>query len=399
LNDAAASSGRAPHAFRASLALAPAVAAIVGFGGTVAVVLSAAEAIGATPAQSASWLAAMCLAVALTSGGLSLRHRMPIVTAWSTPGAALLATSQGVDVPHAVGAFLVAGALIVLTGLVRPLGALVARIPAPVAAAMLAGVLVKFVLAGFAAAAASPALVLPLIGLFLLARAFNPFAAVILVVIAGFLLADLLGETAPIPPFALAGLVLTPPAFGVEALVGVALPLYIVTMASQNLPGFAVLKAHGYPPPVRSSLAATGLASMAVAPFGSHTVNMSAITAAICMGPDVHPDPARRWPAGLFYMLWYVLLAAFAGSFIALFAAMPRALIEIVAGLALIGSLAGALSQAMAEERQRFAACLAFGVAASGVGLLGVGAAFWGLVAGVVALGVDRLAARFRPTG
>jgi benzoate membrane transport protein len=382
--------------FRPSIVLAAAVAVIVGFGGTAAIVVSAAKAVGASDAEAASWLAAVSVGIIVTSAGLSWLHRIPAVTAWSTPGAALIATISGVTLPEAVGAFIAVGLLIALTGFVKPLGALVQRIPTSIASAMLAGVLVSFVIKGFAAANVVPALVLPLIALFVVGRIISPFGAVIFVILGGFALAFGLGLTKPLPAFELTPLVFVTPAFDVRAMISLALPLYLVTMASQNLPGFAVLKAHGYDPPVRSGLVWTGLSSVAAAPFGGHTVNMSAIIAAVCMSEDVHPDPAERWKTGLWYAIWYVPLAIFAGSFIALFNAMPVEFIAIVAGLALVGSLTGALTQAVGVERERFAAIFTFGVAASGLSFLGVGAAFWGLVAGLAILALEAAAARLK---
>jgi benzoate membrane transport protein len=383
-------------AMHLSIILAAAVAAFVGFGGTAAVVLSAAQALGATTAESASWLAAISLAIIVTSSFLSIRYRIPGITAWSTPGAALIATTTGFHLPEAIGAFLLAGLLMVITAAFKPLGNLVARIPASIASAMLAGVLLSFVIKGFAAANVAPMLVLPLIALFVLARLVSPFGAVIVVILGGFGLARFLGMTAPLPDFAFTSFVWTSPVFDVQALISIGIPLYLVTMASQNLPGFAVLRAHGYEPPIQAGLLSTGLASILIAPFGGHTMNMSAIIAAVCMGKDVHPDPAERWKAGVWYSIWYIPLTIFAGSFIALFAAMPPSFIAIVAGLGIVGSLTGALTQALAQEKERFAAIFTFGIAASGLSFAGVGAAFWGLIAGLLILALDRPALRWR---
>jgi benzoate membrane transport protein len=374
-----------------SIILAAAVAAIVGFGGTAAIVLQAAHAVGATSAESASWLAAVSLAIIATSLFLSLKYRIPAITAWSTPGAALIATTSGITLAEAISAFILAGLLVLLTATIAPLGKLVARIPASIASAMLAGVLVSFVIKGFAAANTAPLLVLPLIGLFVAARLISPFGAVIFVIFGGFAWASALGLTQPLPHFSLTKPVLTMPAFDATALVSIGLPLYLVTMASQNLPGFAVLRAHGYEPPIRGGLTSTGLASILIAPFGGHTVNMSAIMAAVCMSKDVHPNPAQRWKAGIWYAAWYVPLTIFAGSFIALFRAMPPAFIAIVAGLGIVGSLTGALTQAVAIEKERFAAIFTFGIAASGLSYAGIGSAFWGLAAGLAILALDRL--------
>lgn len=378
---------------RLSVVSAAMVAALVGLAGALAVVLAAAEALGATPAETTSWVTGLCLSMALTSGWLSWRHKMPIITAWSTPGAAVIAATAGtVKLDAAVGAFLLAGGLIVLTALIRPLDALVRRIPIAVAAGMLAGVLVRFVLQMVEAAPTHPLLVLPLVALFLVARLKSPAVAMLLVIAAGTGLAAGLGLVTAWPPLELAAFTPVTPRFDAAILIGLGIPLYLVTMASQNLPGAAVLRAAGYEPPLTSALLVTGLASLAIAPLGAHTINLAAITAAICTGPDAHPDPARRWHTGIAYMFVYGTLAAFGAVLVALFAAFPTVLVKTIAGLGLIGALTGALGSALAEERHRFAAVLAFAVTASGITVFGIGAAFWGLVAGLSVLGLDRLA-------
>ncbi len=381
---------------RLSIIVSAVVAALVGFGGTLAVIVAAARAVGADAAQTSSWVTALCLAMAGTSLYLSLRHRIPVITAWSTPGAALIAATGGaIGLPAAVGAFLLAGLLIVVTATVRPVNDLLQRLPAAVAAGMLAGVLLRFVTAPFESVAGSPELVLPLLGLFLVARLVSPIGAVLVVLVGGVGLAWALGLMGAVPSgLHLSMLQLVVPTFEPGVLLGLGLPLFLVTMASQNLPGFAVLQAAGYRPPARSILAVTGIASLLTAPFGAHSSNLAAITASICTGPDVHPDPGRRWLTGPVYALCYLVLALFGASLVELFAAMPPALITTVAGVALIGPLGGALAAALAVERQRFAAVLTLVVTASGVSVLGIGAPFWGLLAGLIVLGLDGLAAR-----
>lgn len=383
---------------RLSIIVSAVVAALVGFGGTLAIIVAAARAVGASPAQTSSWVTALCLAMAGTSLYLSLRNRMPVITAWSTPGAALIAATGGaIGLPAAVGAFLLAGLLIVVTATVRPVNDLLQRLPSAVAAGMLAGVLLRFVTAPFESVATSPELVLPLLGLFLVARLVSPIGAVLVALVGGVGLAWALGLMGAVPQgLQLSTLQLVVPAFEPGVLLGLGLPLFLVTMASQNLPGFAVLQAAGYRPPTRSILAVTGIASLLTAPFGAHASNLAAITASICTGPDVHPDPGRRWLTGPVYALCYLVLALFGASLVELFAAMPPALITTVAGVALIGPLAGALAAALAQERQRFAAVLTLVVTASGVSVLGIGAPFWGLAAGLSVLGLDGLAARRR---
>ncbi|WP_420723182.1 benzoate/H(+) symporter BenE family transporter [Hwanghaeella sp. LZ110] len=378
------------------------VAVLVGFGGSVAIVLAGVQAVGATPAQSASWISALCLAMFVTSTTLSVLHRMPIVTAWSTPGAALIAATAIGGVPTysievAVGAFLFAAALILLSAAVKPLATLIAKIPSALASAMLAGVLIGFSIAVFDQAAQDPLLVLPLVAVFLIVRMVSATWAVIAMLGAGVAWAAILGKIAPMTGgIELTSLELITPVFDPAALIGLGLPLFLVSMASQNLPGFAVLRAAGYEPPTRSALAVTGLASLLTAPFGAHTTTLAAITASLCTGPDTHPDPNKRWISGIFYGLGYLILAGVGVSVVAGFAALPTGVIVTVAGLALIGPLMGSLSAALAPETTRFPAVLTLTATASGLALFGIGSAFWGLVLGLLALGLDKLAKKMR---
>ncbi|MCB8821594.1 benzoate/H(+) symporter BenE family transporter [Microvirga rosea] len=382
---------------RLSIISSAVIAALVGFGSTIAIIIAAAHAVGADAAQTTSWVAALCLSMAATSGFLSVRYRIPVVTAWSTPGAALIAASSGISVNAAVGAFLLAGALIVLAAAFKPFGRLIEKIPTAIAAAMLAGILIRFVMAVFESAQGAPKLVLPLVAIFLVARLFNPALAVLAVLFIGLGLAFGNGS-AHLPATGIdpSSLVFVPPVFEPTVLIGLGLPLFLVTMASQNLPGFAVLRASGYTPPSRPILAVTGLASVVSALFGAHTSNLAAISAAICTGPDTHPDPRKRWLVGPFYALSYLLFAVFSGGLIALMAALPPELIKTVAGLALMGAFTGALSSALSDEFKRFPAVLTLAVTASGLSLFGIGSAFWGLAAGLVALALDEAALRMR---
>jgi len=385
---------------RLSIITSAVVAALVGFGSTIAIIIAAAQAVGADAAQTSSWVAALCLAMAGTSGYLSIRYRMPVVTAWSTPGAALIAASSGMSIHAAIGCFLLAGLLIMLAALIKPFGQLIERIPTSIAAAMLAGVLIRFVMAVFESAQGAPGLVLPLVGLFLVVRLFNPALAVLAVLFVGLGIAFGGGLARPLSSdLSLSSLTFIAPAFEPAALIGLGIPLFLVTMASQNLPGFAVLRASGYMPPTRPILAVTGLASMITALFGAHTSNLAAISAAICTGPDTHPDPGKRWMVGPFYSLSYLIFAAFSAALIGLIAALPPELIKTVAGLALMGAFAGALGSALSEEGKRFPAVLTLAVTASGITLYGIGSAFWGLTAGLMALGLDYLAIRLRKRG
>ncbi len=381
---------------RVSIVVSALVAVIVGFGGALAVVLAAAQAVGATPAETSSWVSALCIAMAVTTPFLSIRHRLPIVTAWSTPGAALIAASSGISLSAAVGAFLLANLLMVLTALFRPLSAWIERLPTSVAAAMLAGVLIRFVIAVFDSAQAAPMLVLPLVGLFLVVRLISPFGAVLIVLVVGVILAEMLGLNGAMPGITVSSLTFITPTFDPAVLIGLGVPLYLVTMASQNLPGFAVLKAAGYSVPSRSIIAVTGLASLATAPFGAHASNLAAISASLCTGPDTHPDKDKRWMTGPIYGAAYLVLAIFGASLVNLFHALPQALIVTIAGTALLGALSGALGTAMTNEKDRVAATLTLAVTASGASFLGIGSAFWGLAAGLVTLGLSALWARRR---
>ena len=378
-----------------SVATAALVATVAGVGGTLPVVLAAAQAVGATPEQASSWVSGLGLATALSALALSVRYRMPIITAWSTPGAALIASTSGVPgFAAAVGAFVLAAVLILLTAAIRPLGRLIEKIPASIAAAMLAGILLRLVVAMVEHVPSSPLLVLPLIALFLLARVFLPALASLVVLVAGALLAWSLGLVKPLPGIGFSTIVLTAPVWDAAALVGLGVPLYLVTMASQNLPGFAVLRGSGYQPPTQPILAVTGLASLGTAFMGAHTSNLAAISAALCTGPDAHPDPAKRWMTGPFYALFWGLIALFGASLVGLFAALPPALLATVAGTALLGSMAGAMGAALAGEQDRLAAAGTLAVTVSGVTLMGVGSAFWGLVFGLLILGIDRFLKR-----
>ena len=377
---------------RLSMISAALVAALVGFGSTIALVLAAAAAVNATPAQTASWVTTICLVKALGSAYLSTRARVPVVLAWSTPGAALIAATQGLSMEEAVGAFLLAGALIAASGAIKPLGALISRIPDAVASAMLAGVLLPFCLKGFAAVPNLGLTAAAMVATFALVRLKNPALAVLAALAMG-LIAAFWGNL-PTIPLALPELTFITPAFSTQALIGLGLPLYLVTMASQNLPGFATQRAAGYEPQVAPALITTGGLSALGALFGAHTISMAAITAAICMGDDVHPDRSQRWKVGLAYAGFWVALGLLSPEVIALLRALPAEILTLLVGLALLGPLTGALTGAFAQAPQRFAATITLTVTASGLSLLGVGAAFWGLLAGLAVLALDRLTPR-----
>ena len=375
-----------------STATAALVATVAGVGGTLPVVLAAAHAMGATPAEASSWVAGLGIATAASSLYLSVRYRMPITGAWSTSGAALVAATQGVPgLRAAVGAFILAAVLILLTAVIRPLGRLIERIPASIASAMLAGILLHLVVAMVEQVPVQPLLVLPLIALFLVVRVLMPALASLVVLVAGGLLAWALGLVKPIPALGFSQLELILPTWDLGTLIGLGVPLYLVTMASQNLPGFAVLRSAGYHPPTQASLVVTGGASLATAFLGAHTSNLAAISAALCAGPDAHPDPAERWKTGPFYALFWGIMALFGASLVGLFGALPPALLMTIAGTALLGATAGSMGQALAHDKERLAAAGTLAVTVSGITLFGVGSAFWGLCFGLATLGLERL--------
>ena len=371
---------------------AAAVATVVGFGGTVALIVQAGQAMGASPGQIISMVTALCLGIGLPGAVLSWRLKMPVVLAWSTPGAALLAASTlGLGWSTAVGAFVIAGLMMVLTGLVPALGRLAERIPAAVASAMLAGVLLPFCLKLFLVFPTDLMLAAGLLLVFLVMRRLAPAWSLPAVLVAAFAVLAVRSQVALPAGTGLFG-ALSPvmPAFDWKAAVSLAVPLYLVTLASQNLPGLVVLRAAGYAPPAGKLIFWGGLTSTLLAPFGAHGVNLAAITAAICTGPDAHPDAARRWTVGVIYGLFYLVVALFAAPLAGLFIAMPTGALAAITGLALIAPLTGSLGAMMGEVKDREAAILTFAATASGVALFGVGSAFWGLAVGFLALAARR---------
>lgn len=384
--------------------LAGLIASLVGYGSSFVIVLQGLVAVGASPAESASGLLAVGTAMGLCAVVFGLRYRMPIAVAWSTPGAALLAATGPVNggFAAAVGAFLIAGALVVIAGLWRPLGRAVLAIPAPIANAMLAGVLLEFCLAPFKAIAEVPLLALPVVIVWALfvrfARLYAaPAAVCAAAVMFGLSLTGIIpdaGEATVSGGDLWPHLAWITPTFSWSAVVSIALPLFLVTMASQNIPGFAVLRSNGYEPPTTPLLVGTGIASMASAPFGGHAVNLAAITAAICAGPDAHPDPARRYIAAVASGIAYVAMGVLAPFAVGFISASPPILIEAVAGLALLGAFGSASLAFLNAPKERDAALVTFVATASGLSYFGIGAAFWGLVAGGAMLGLSRLGRR-----
>lgn len=364
------------------------VAVLVGFTSSVALVFQAAQALQATPAQTASWMLALGLGMGLTTIVFSLRYRQPVLTAWSTPGAALIAASSGISMPEAVGAFLLCGLLIAIAGYSRLFERLMDRIPASIAAALLAGVLARFGLDAVRITPESPLLVVAMLIAYLLGRRWLARWAVPLVLVVGLALAALLGLIAPLQ---LAGGIQALPVFvapqwSASALIGLGLPLFVVTMASQNLPGVAAQRVAGVSVPLSPVIGGTGVATLLLAPFGGYALNLAAITAAIVMSPEAHEDPKRRWLAALAAGGFYVLIGLAGAAVVALFAALPKALVLALAALALLGSIAGGLSGALEQPRERDAAVLTFLITLSGLTVAGIGAAFWAVGVGALAL-------------
>jgi benzoate membrane transport protein len=371
------------------------VAVLVGYTSSVALVFQAAQAVGATPAHTASWLWALGLGMGATSIALSWRYRQPVLTAWSTPGAALIAASSGIGMAEAVGAFMLCGALLWLAGATRAFERVMDRIPQALAAALLAGVLARFALDAAVAARGASLLLVAMALVFVAGRRWWPRYAVPGVLVAGIAVALLQGQVrVPQVESAWAWPLWTTPAFSLHAAVGLALPLFVVTMASQNLPGVAAQRASGYDTPVSAPVAATGAATLLLAPFGGYALNLAAITAAICMGREAHEDPSRRYVAAMMAGAFYIALGCAGGAVVALLAAFPRELVLGVAGLALLSTIGGALLQAMKEDSARDAAMLTFIVTLSGLQFAGIGSAFWGVVAGAAAMAVQHWRAR-----
>ncbi len=378
-------------------AVAGFVAVLVGFTSSVAIVFSAAKALGANEAQIASWMWALGLGMGLTSIFLSLFYKHPVLTAWSTPGAALIATSAaGISLPEATGAFLFSAALIALFGFSGWFARLMNKVPVELVSALLAGVLIKFCLQGFAAISSQPLLVVSMLLAYLIGKRFFARYAVPLTLVAGLGLAFGLNIVALTPATQVSGIalntaslampVLVWPQWSWQAIIGIGLPLFIVTMASQNMPGVATLRACGYQTPISPLVGWTGIASFILAPFGGYALNLAAITAAICMSEQADENPARRYTASVMAGLYYVLIGLLGGAVTYVFAALPNELIVAIAGLALLGTVGNGLAVAMKSDNQREPALITFVVTASGLTIAGIGSAFWGLVAGLVAM-------------
>lgn len=368
--------------------LAGLLTVVVGVASSVVIVFEAARQLGASQTQISSWMWALGLGLGVSCIALSWSYRLPVVTAWSTPGAAMLAVG-GTQLPlsDAIGAFMLAAALSALIGFTGVFARLMRVIPPALAAAMLAGVLLRFGLGLFEQLQQQWLLPLAMLLAWLLGRRLLPRYAVLVSMVAGLALCLGQGQLAsgPVPlSLSLAAPILTLPTWSVPATIGIALPLLVVTMASQNLPGVAALQAAGYRAPVSAIIGWIGVVNLMLAPFGAFALNLAAITAAICLGPDAHPDARRRYTAAISAGLFYLLLGLLGASVAIVLAALPPALIACLAGIALLGTLGGALASAMDNPSSRDAALVTFLITASGISLLGVGSAFWGLLGGLL---------------
>ena len=362
------------------------VAVLVGYTSSVAIIFQAATAAGATTAELASWMWALGIGMGVTCIGLSLYFRTPVLTAWSTPGAALLVTGlDGLGMNQAIGVFLATSAMITVAGASGSFQRLMDLVPRHLAAAMLAGILVRFGMDAFGSMQSQPLLVGVMLAAWLAARLLTPRYTVPLALTAGVLCAAFMGlirmdalDWTPAQPL------LMRPEFSWSAFVGVAIPLFIVSMTSQNVPGLAVLRANGYTTPASPLIGWTGFTGLALGPFGGFSFNLAAITAAICMSRDADPEPSRRYMAAVWAGAFYLLTGIFGATVVSLFAAFPVELVAAIAGLALLGAISGSLVGALIEENGRDAAIVTFLCTASGLALFGIGSAFWGLVLGML---------------
>ena len=372
----------------ASTIVAGFIAMLTGYTSSLVLMFQAGQAAGLSSAQISSWIWALSIGMAICSIGLSMRYRTPVVIAWSTPGAALLISSlPGVPYAEAIGAFIFASLLIALCGLTGSFERLMRKVPASLAAALLAGVLFNIGSEIFRAVKVQPLLVLAMFFSYLLAKRLAPRYAVLSALLVGCALSAALG----LLDFRQLSLqiavpVWTTPSLSIAAVFNIGIPLFVIAMASQNMPGLAVLRAEGYQVPASPLISVTGIASVLLAPFGSHGIHLAAITMAICSGPEAHPDPTRRYTAAVWCGVFYGIAGIFGATLAALFASFPAALVLSIAALALLGSISSGLTQAMQQPNERDAALITFMVTASGLTLFGIGAALWGLIAGGLTL-------------
>ena len=366
------------------------VSVIVNYGGTFILIFQAAKAAGLSPELTASWVWSISIGVGITGILLSWLSREPVITAWSTPAAAFLITAlAAVPYAEAIGAYLLSALAFVILGLTGYFEKLIRLIPPSIASGLLAGILLQFGIGAFSSISVDPFLAIALFLIYLLAKRLSARYAVVSVLVFGFIFL-LLQARIDFSGFALqlASPVFTAPEFSVNALLSVALPLFLITLTGQYMPGLLVLRNDGYQTSLRPILSLTGLGSLVMAPFGSHAFNLAAITAAICTGPESHPDPSKRWIAGIAAGIFYILVGIFGVTLAALFTAFPAAFISTLAGLALLGSIAGSLANAMSDSAAREASLITFLAAAADISLFGIGGAFWGLVFGLISYAI-----------
>jgi benzoate membrane transport protein len=380
--------------FSLSAAVTGFVSVLVGFTSSVAIIFQATQNLGATPEQTASWLWAIGIGMGVPSIVMSLATRKPILIAWSTPGAAVIgaaAAAGHLTMEQAIACFFLNGVLIALAGFSGGFEKIMNRLPLPLASALLAGVLARFALDAFVAIPTNPLLVLSMGAAYVVGRRFWPRANVPVILLVGVVIAAMQGLLhMEVVPWKITTPVWVSPEWSVPALIGTGIPLFIVTMASQNLPGIAALRVGGYEAPVSRIIGWTGVSTFLLAPFGAFGINLAAITAAFCVGPEAHPDPARRYWAPVSAGVFYLLIGFFGATVAGLFAAFPKELVLAVAGLALLTTIGNALSAALGDEDYREASVMTFFVTLSGITLLGIGAAFWAIVAGGVVLALRR---------
>jgi len=367
--------------------IAALISVIVNYGGTFILVFQAAKVAGLSEAMTASWVWSVSIGVGITGIVLSFLSKTPVITAWSTPAAAFLVTALA-DIPYneAIGAYVISAAAFVLLGLSGCFERLIRLIPTGVAAGLLAGILLSFGMSAFANLTLDPWLAGLLIGAYLAFKRFTARYAVVGILALGLLCLLMQGR------LDLSGIrlqlavpVFTEPAFSLNALLSVALPLFLITLTGQYMPGMLVLRGDGFNSSASPIVAVTGLGSLLMAPFGSHAFNLAAITAAICTGPEAHEEPAKRWIAGIAAGVFYILVGLFGVTLAALFMTFPATFISTLAGLALLGTIGGSLAGAMSDAKSREAALMTFLAAAANINLLGIGGAFWGLVIGLFA--------------
>ncbi|MCM3132532.1 benzoate/H(+) symporter BenE family transporter [Paenibacillus polysaccharolyticus] len=363
------------------------ISVIVNYGGTFILVFQAAKAAGLSPEMTASWIWSISIGVGITGIWLSYRYKEPIITAWSTPAAAFLVSMLAVTpYSEAVGAYMISAVGFIILGMSGLFERFVRLIPPGIASGLLAGILLQFGISAFEGAKVEPVLVILLFTAYIVLKRFTSRYAIVGILVLGLIYLVIMGKTDfSSIQIAVALPVFTAPEFSIQALLGVTLPLFIITLTGQYMPGMLVLRNDGFRTSANPILTVTGLGSLIAAPFGSHAFNVAAITAAICTGKDAHEDKSKRYIAGIACGVFYITVGIFGVTLAALFLILPAAFIATLAGLALLGTIGGSLANALADPNGRETALITFLATAANVTLFGIGGAFWGLVAGVMA--------------